>query len=146
MPLLNPIDGGAGSGDILQTASAVLAVDATTTSVTYVDLLSVSVTTSGGSSLEIYASFSTSNAVDAAGTGQDALQITLDGTALQQAGAEQWPVSEIGTISYKTGVVTAGSHTVTLQWKTQAGSTLRCSASTLTRPEHASLVVMEVSR
>lgn len=146
MPLLNPIGGGAGSGDILQTASAVLAADATTTSVTYVDLLTVNITTSGGSSLEVYASFSTSNAVDAAGTGQDSLQITLDGVALQQMGAEQWPVSEGGAVCYETGVVTAEAHVVKLQWRTLAGGTLRCSASTPTWPEHASLVVLEVAR
>ena len=146
MPLRNPIGGGAGAGDILQTASAVLAADSTTTSVTYVDLLTVSITTYGGSSLGIYATFSTSNSVDAAGTGQDYLQITLDGTSLQQAGAEQWPVSETGAIFYETGVVDAGAHTVKLQWRTSSGGTLRCSASSLTRPEHASLMVIETSR
>jgi hypothetical protein len=131
--------------DILQTASAVLASDATTTSTTYVDLLSVTVTTAGGTSLECYCSFSTSNATDDAGTGQDFLRLTIDGVQLSEAGAEQWPVSETGAICRKTPLLDAGSHTVKLQWKTQAGHTFRCSASSLTRPEHASLVVVETS-
>ena len=146
MPLVLPTEGGPGIGDILQTASVVLAANVTTTSITYVDLLSITLTTYGGSSLEVYASFATSNAVDNAATGQDFIQITIDGVSLEEVGSEQWPVTETGAIYKETAVLTAGSHTVKLQWHTQTGGTLRCSASTLTRPEHASLMVVETSR
>ena len=145
MPLKPPTGGGAGSGDILQTASAVLAADSTTTSVTYVDLLSLTLTTAGGTRLEVYASFATSNAVDNALGGQDYLQLTIDGVKLVEGGNEQWTVTESGMITGLTSYLTDGSHTVKLQWRTTAGSTLRCSASTLTRPEHASLMVIETS-
>jgi len=130
--------------DIQQTASVVLAADVTTTSTTYVDLLSLSITTYGGSKLEIYSSFSLSNALDNAGAGQDSLRITIDGIQLQSSGSEQWTVTETGAIFCLTDILTEGPHTVALQWRTQAGATLRCSAGTLTRPEHASLVVVEV--
>jgi hypothetical protein len=131
--------------DIIQTISTVLAADTTTTSTSYVDLISLSITTVGGTSLEVYASFSCSNAVDNAAAGQDGFAVVVDGTVLLQTGNEQWTVTEGGAIFVKTGMLTAGSHSVALQWKTQAGGTLRCSASSLTRPEHASLVVLETS-
>lgn len=130
-------------GDVIQTASSVLASDVTTTSTTYTNLLSVTVTTSGGSCLEIYSSFSLSNGVDNAATGQDFLRITVDGIQEIESGSEQWTVSEGGAMYFKTDILTPGSHTIALQWRTQAGMTLRCSASTLTRPEHASIMILE---
>jgi hypothetical protein len=131
--------------DIIKTASTVLATDATTTSTIYVILIYLRITTIGGTFLEIYASFAASNAIDNAGSGQDGFAVAVDAPVLLEAGSEQWTVTEGGAIFVKTPMLTAGSHMVSLQWKTQAGGTLRCSASSLTRPEHASLVVVETS-
>ena len=146
MPLLVPDYDGYGVGDIIQTAYATLLTDATTTSTSYVDLVTLSVTTIGGSSLEIYATYSVSNEVNNATSGADSLCVTIDGTQLLKARNEQWRVSESGAIYAMTDELAAGSHTVALRWKTQSGKTFRCSAQTLTRPEHASVVVIEIMR
>jgi len=132
------------AGGIVKTASARLTVNTTTTSVTYVDLLTCAITTGGSSRLEVYASFATSNAADRAGTDQDYFQITVDATVLAQGGSEQWPVTESGALFAVSGVLAAGAKTVRLQWRTTAGGTLRCAGGTiLTQPEHASIVVIE---
>jgi hypothetical protein len=144
MPLRIPEDG-YGIGDIIKTASAVLSTDSTSTSTSFVNLLTVDITTMGGSKLEIYATYSLSNAVDNASAGQDAVQLMVDSTVLQQAGSEQWTVSESGAMFVMSDELAAANHTVALQWRTQAGETIRCSASTLTRPEHASIIVLETS-
>lgn len=130
----------------MQTASALLAVNTTTTSITYVDLLTVTLTTVGASRLEIYASLSTSNAVSRAGTNQDYFRLTVDSTVLIEGGSEQWTVTEASALFCVTDVLSAGSHTVHLQWCTDTGGTLRCSAGTIVaQPEHASLVVVETT-
>jgi len=128
-------------GGIIQTASAVLAVATTTTSVTYVDLLTLAVTTGGSSRLEIYASFSTSN--NGGSGGQDYLRLTVDGVEVQKMGAEQWTVIEGGAIFFVTDVLSAAAHTIALQWHTTTGRTLRCNPTSTTRPEHASIMAIE---
>jgi hypothetical protein len=131
-------------GGIVKTASALLGAAATTTSITYVDLLTLAITTGGDSRLEIYASFAVSNAVDRAGTDQDYLRVMIDSTVLAETGSEQWPVTEAGALFVVTGVLAAGSHTVYLQWRTTTGGTLRCAANTIAaQPEHASIIVIE---
>lgn len=132
------------SGGIVQTASALLGAAATTTSITYVNLLTLAITTGGDSRLEIYSSFATSNAVSRALTDQDYLRILIDATVLAETGGEQWPVTEAGALFVVTGVLSAGAHTVYLQWKTTTGGTMRCAANTIAaQPEHASIIVIE---
>ena len=131
---------------IMQTASALLAVNTTTTPITYVDLLTVTLTTMGATRLEVYASLSASNTMSRAATNQDYLRLTVDSTVLTSGGNEQWPVTEASALFCVTDVLSAGSHTVHLQWHTDTGGTLRCSAGTIAaQPEHASLVIIETN-
>jgi hypothetical protein len=129
-------------GGIVQTASNVLGTDATTTSTSYVNLLTVTLTTVGSTRLEVYASYALSSTTDHA-TSQDFLRLYLDGTTeLAVGGNEPWTVTESGALFVMTGFLSAGSHTIALQWHTQAGYTMRCRAATGTT-EHASIVVIE---
>lgn len=131
-------------GGIVQTASTVLGSATTTTSTSYVDLITVPITTGGSSRLEIYASVSTSNAVSRASTNQDYFRLVIDSTQLIEGGSEQWTVTESGALFAVTDVLAAGAHTVRLQWHTDTGGTLRCNAGAAP-PEHASLVVVETT-
>lgn len=131
-------------GGIVQTKSALLSGNVTTTATVFVDLLTVDITTGGSSRLEIYVSLATSNSISSASTGQDFFQIMVDSTVLNQGGTEQWPVTEGSAIFAVSDVLSAGAHVVHLQWKTQTGKTFRCSGGTIaTQPEHASVLVIE---
>lgn len=140
MPLYPPPV--AGTTDILQTASAVVSTNATTTSATYADLLSITLTVSAGSSLDVYASFCADNS--SYGTPLF-MQIIVGATVLAATSLCQYAHPEIGQLYKNTGVLSAASYTVKLQWKTASG-TARCTALSLAQPEHASLVVMELGR
>ena len=137
MPNFPPNDG-VGSP---QSINLTLAVDTTTTSVSYVTLLSQVIGTLGNSSLLIRASFSTSDTASLS-TG-NFYRVTVDGTVYGYAGQEIFTCAQAGAICVKTGVLTADSHTVTLDWHTQTGNTLRCRP--VTQPEHASLMISEVT-
>jgi hypothetical protein len=129
-----------GSG-ALQTPTVSLTVDTTTTSTTYVTLLTLVVGTSGNSSLLLQASFSTSDSASQ-NTG-NFFRVTVDGTVYGYAGAEIFTCIQSGGICQKTGVLTAGSHTVTLDWHTSTGNTLRCRPAT--QAEQAYLSAIEVT-
>jgi len=131
-----------GTTDILQTASAVLATNATTTSQTYVDLLSITLTVSAASSLDVYASF----CVDGSSSGDAvSMQLIIGTTVLAATSLSSFSRPEIGQLYKNTGTLSAASYTVKLQWKV-AAYTASCTALSLTQPEHASLVVIELGR
>lgn len=122
---------------LFQTAYASLAVDSSTSSTTFIDLLTLTLTTSGGNLmlLATFAAYSTS-ATDGS------FQITLDGVA--QAGSELFtskpPLAAGGAITVKAMGIAPGSHTVTLQWK----GSLKCRPVAQAGSEHAALRVEEV--
>jgi hypothetical protein len=126
---------------LVQEITSSLAVNASTTSASWVDLLSHGITTAGNSYLFIASSFSTSSS--AATSGTVSFRITIDGIDPGQAGDEVYNAPEGGAICAASDLLSPGAHTVALQWRISDGTTLRC------RPvgyyEHATLLTHEVS-
>lgn len=129
---------------IEQTGFAEQAVDTSTVSIVFVDLLTVAITARGGTRLEILATFSASIAVLA---GQGLFRLLLDAGALRGAG---FPLATLdqpnsGAIVQRSVVVAAGVRTVKLQWRTTVGSTLQVRPVAAPNDEHAALFVKELS-
>lgn len=137
MPLFPPSDGiGA-----IQSVCVSLTADTTTTSTSYVTLLSQAIGTIGASSLVIRASTSTSDS-SSLSTG-NFFRVTVDGTVYGYFGCEVFTCIQSSALCVKVGPLSAGSHTVTLDWHTQATNTLRCRP--VTQAEQASLMITEVT-
>jgi hypothetical protein len=133
---------GAISQTLLQTAFSEITADTTTTSASFVDLLTVTLTT-GANSLLIMAAANISNA---SANVNVQVRVTLDGVA--QRGSLTRSPSASGcqavAITLKR-TVSAGSHTIKVQWLT-ASSTAQCRPITAAvDKEHASLLVQEVT-
>jgi len=137
------------TGAFLQSVSAKVSADQTTTSSTLVDLpgASVTLTTSAGSKLLIMASYSMSNASALGSVNRIAL--VIDGVV--ESGCNscfQTPLisnfsqgGSIGTL--KTGL-SAGSHTIKLQWSNTAGTTQCRPVTGAPNTEGATITVVEV--
>jgi len=131
---------GAASGKLKQTVFSEISSDTTTTSATFVDLLTANITTTGGGLL-IHATVSSTSS----GNSEDHhYQVLLDGTP--KRGFLHWAKSEVAgsgaVVIYLTGV-SAAAHTVKLQWRV-SGQTGQIRPVT-TIDEHASLLVQEVT-
>lgn len=137
MPLFPPNDG----VGLPQSVCVALTVDVTTTSTSYVNLLSVTVGTVGGSSLLIRASVATSDSTSLS-TG-NFFRVTVDGVVAGYIGSEIFTCIQSSALSVKVGPLAAGSHVVNLDWHTQTGNTLRCRP--VTAEEQASMVITEVT-
>ena len=137
MPLFPPNDG-IGSPNSVCVA---LTVDSTTTSTSYVTLLSQDIGTLGASSILIAASVSTSDS-SSLSTG-NFFRVTVDGTVYGYFGCEVFTCIQSSALCVKVGPLAAGSHTVTLDWHTQTTNTLRCRP--VTQAEQASMVITEVT-
>lgn len=124
-----------------QTIYTPLAVDTTTTSTSYVTLLTQDITIQEGSHLLIRASFSTSDSIST--NGQNYFRLTVDGTEYTYGGAEVFTCIQSGSICYSTNPLPAGIHTITLDWRTDTYNTLRCRP--VTESEQACLVTTEVT-
>ena len=124
-----------------QTVFAEISADTSITSATFVDVLSASVTTLGGTKLIVTASFAISN------TGANTthhFRIVVDGVAKRGAGIRYTNTpGATGGIAIVVVGVAAGAHTVKLQARVDSG-TLRIRPVTAPDDEHASLVVQEV--
>ncbi len=139
----NDIVGAAASGVLKQVPKFnTLSTDQTTVSVTFVDLLSVTITISAGSDLIV----TVTAAVSSSGSNNNAnIRLLIDGVA-QQGAQEELKSSDISAslaIRCQVSGLAAGARTVKLQWKTNA-STLRCRPATVPDSEHACLIVEEV--
>jgi hypothetical protein len=147
MPLTNPVPpdftSPEESSNLLQTVSARLGSDQTTTSATFVDLLSLSVTTSASSKLLIWASWGASFSVYVATSAM--IRLTIDGTEVLRGGEEEWTAVQSGGFVYLATGLSAAPHTIKLQWRiaTAGDGTFRCRPSV--PPEDAQLVAMEVT-
>lgn len=134
-------------GSLLQTASAKVTADQTTTSSTLVDLTgaSVTLTTSASTKLLIGVSYSMSNASALGSTNRIAL--VIDGTVETNSGFTTPLISNVlqggGFSILKTGL-SAGSHTIKLQWSNTTGTTQCRPVTAAPTTEHASITVMEV--
>jgi hypothetical protein len=135
MPLFN-------QPQLLQTAEAHISTDVTNAVAGFQTLLTMSITT-GANALIISAAGSISCTLAANAM---AVRVTVDGAS--QGGCQIKCVSNnIGqsfNLRVKTAVLTAGAHTILLQWQT-AGGTQQCRFVTNPDAESASLVVEEVT-
>jgi hypothetical protein len=124
-----------------QTIYVPLTVDTTTTSTSYVTLLTQNITIQEGSYLLIRGSIATSDSTSS-GTG-NLYRITVDGVAYVYAGSEVFACIQSSAMCAKVGPMTGGAHTVNFDWQTVSGNTLRCRP--VTQAEQASLIITEVT-
>jgi hypothetical protein len=124
-----------------QTIYTPLAVDTTTTSTTYVNLITQNIIIQEESYLLVRASFSTSDSSSA--SGQNYFRITVDNIDYVYAGAEIFTCIQSGSIVAKVGPLPVGDHIINLDWQTAVGNTLRCRP--VTQNEQASIVTTEVT-
>lgn len=134
--------GAPGSGGLVQSGFDELHNDTSITSTSWVDLLSVDITTQGNTSLFLSA---TTSALTTSSGKAYYLRILVDDAPVR--GACCYPGTS--TYAHSCGLeakktVGAGEHTVKLQWKV-SGGTLRCRPDAYPDQEHASLYVEEVS-
>ena len=141
MPLYVPYPGG---NNLLQSATAKLAVDATTTSTTFGTLLSTSITKAAGSNILIWASWTVSFSVYV--TSSAIIRLMVNGAEVLRAGAEEWTVAQSGGFVYRAADLAAGDRTISLEWRiaTAGDGTFRCRPATV-EPEGVSIVLMEAT-
>jgi hypothetical protein len=119
------------------------AVDVSTNSTVFIDLLTLAINTTGGD-LEIW--FDATNSLTS-GNRQTFYKLLVDGVA--QDGTSTFttfsaPVSRTGAIVRKVTGLAAGAHTVKVQWKVDSGTT-QIRPVTAPNSESAGLLVNEVS-
>jgi len=137
VPLFNP----SSAERLVQTAFTEVTSDTTTTSTTFVDLLSITITT-GTNNLLIYVSHSFGNT--SAFGAQVFVRLVLDGAAVRGAADQASSTfASSGAIASKKAV-TAGSHTIKVQWRV-GGSTGQCRPVAAPDSEHCALLVIEES-
>lgn len=127
---------------LLQSTFVEQTTNTTTTSATFVTLLTQAITTQAGSALLIEISASVSNTSGAPNSAD--MQLVIDGTAARGAGSRTIAagVPFVFPIIYKKTGLAAGAHTILLQWRV-GGGTLQCRPAA-TVNEHASLMIQEV--
>lgn len=129
-------------GTLLQTTFAEITANTTTSSLTFVDLLTQSITTTGGDLL-IYFTVSASNTTV---NRSISFRITVD--AVSKRGTNIFSPSAntaaSASIAIKVTGLSASTHTVKVQWLTSA-NTARIDPAGAPDTEHASLIVNEVT-
>jgi hypothetical protein len=130
------------SRTLVQTVFVEQAIDTTTGSASFGDLLTQTITITAGSILLIMFTGSASNTNS---NNTIDFQITLDAVAVRGSGmrvsSNNVPMSS--AITYRKTGLAAGLHTVKVQWRT-GGNTARIRPAT-TLNEHASLLLQEVT-
>jgi hypothetical protein len=131
---------------LLQTQFAELSANTSTTSTSFVNLLSITMDTSGESSLLI---FFTGTPYMSNDSQTIAFQLVVDGTPVRgcashsdKSGANDTHAT--AALVYKQTGLAAGSHTITIQWKTDSGTTASIRPVT-TIQESGSLLINEVT-
>lgn len=125
---------------LYQTQFVEQTIDTSTGSATFGPLLSQAITTTAGSYLLITTTVSLSNTANA----NNDIQITIDGAAVRGATIR----SNVGTggsaaITYRKSGLSAGAHTIAVQWRTSSGSARIRPATQVM--EHASLSIIETA-
>lgn len=132
MPLFDP-------QNWVQSQSTELSVDTTTTSGTFVDLLTVTIESTGG---DILCSVSSGASNSGANNGIY-FRVTLDGVAGRGAASRYINLPSVAVaIQDRFTSVPPGSHTVKLQWRVDGG-TGRIRPATVPDAEHATLRIIE---
>ncbi len=138
------VQGPAGApGAVIQTKFVEVTADTTTTSTSYGNLLSITLTSTTGTKLEILATVGFSNNTANVVTN---FQIQADSTVLRAVASQNSAASganAVAIVARKS--IAAGSHTVNLRWKVAAASTAQVRPATQADREHASLSVHEVT-
>ena len=126
-----------------QSIFAEKAADATTTSTTFVTLLSQAITLAGSTSLLIHFSAGVSNTTNAAIT---SFRVTVDGVAKRGTSFKAPSASGAGGVAIilKVDGLSAGAHTVLVEWKV-SGGTGQVRPVAAVDAEHASLLLEEVA-
>lgn len=128
---------------LVQTASTSIAADTTTTSTTFVDLITIVLTT-GANKLLVRAMGAASNT----NANRDSFfRLTVDGTSIG-GGSGRSPSANAATafaIEFKTATLTAASHTVKLQWRVSANTGQIRPITGNVDAESATLTVEEVT-
>jgi hypothetical protein len=133
--------GGPGAGGMVQSKFVEVAADVSTTSTTWVDLLSTTITTLAGFLL-LTTTVSPNTSSTSAGF---YIRLLLDGVAVRGASGYAGSATFNETVSIVSKeAVTAGLHTVKVQWRVSTG-TLRCRPVTAPDQDHASLLIQEVN-
>lgn len=127
----------------LQSLFTEVTVNTSTTSTTFVTLLSQAITIQAGSVLVVHFTASSSHA----GNNQTALfRVQVDGVTYRAVGERNPTATFPGScgIVLRIPGLAAGARTVVIQWRT-TGSTLRIQPVTVPDAEHASLLLEEVT-
>ncbi len=138
MPVFQP-------DNLQQTVFVEQTTNVSTTSTTFANLLTATLTTDGVSGLLV--SFTAGLSITGGSNAAGEFQLLVDGTAKRGTvagggtGVSNAP-GMTAALTYKTAVLSGGSHTITIQWKS-SGVTVRIRPVT-TILEHASLLVQEV--
>ncbi len=135
MPLFSP-------PQLIQTAFSEISANTTTTSGSFVDLLTVTLTT-GPTRVEIY--FTTSASNNAFGGASLQFQITIDGVAQRGCKLRGIALStaSCAAIFFRSAQLSIGSHTIKVQWLTDVGTAQIRPVTTI--QEHGSLLVNEIT-
>lgn len=128
------------SGIPIQGKAAAIAVDTTTASIGWTDLLSVSIVT-GANNLELMFTVGVSTGDKA---GDAYFRFTVDAVAKHGVGLGGVVDMNSAALSWR-GAVTATAHTVKVQWRSPGGDTIRIRPVTAPDTEHAQLLVREVT-
>jgi hypothetical protein len=118
-------------------------VSATPTAFTFENLITLNMTTTGYSTVECHFSASTSN--PNVGGSSSAFRLQVDNVKAIECLCRYVDATGAQSVSlrFKTGVLSAGSHTFDIDWTRDVG-TLRCRPATVTI-EHASLLLKEIT-
>ena len=128
---------------IVQTANASVAVDTTTTSLTWVDLLSITMTTAA-SILDVFFSIGCNYDPDSGKDSNIYFRITVDTVAKWGTGGHGINNQPIAASIKWAGTVTAASHVVAAQWKLAGKGTGAVRPVTVPDWQHAQMIVYEV--
>src|SRR3972149_2023582 len=137
------VPGAAGSSTFLQSVASEITVDTTTTSTTFVTLLTRTITIVAGSVLLVW--FTETNS-QSSGSQTTFFRLQVDGVTQKSAGTRSPAVGDpqgIGIVQRVTGLA-AGLRTVTIHWRV-TGGTSRIRPVAVPDAEPASLVVAEVT-
>lgn len=139
MPLFPP-DADTG---VVGTNNAVLATNKTTTSSSYVNLLTT-ITDTHGADRYLLIRVSWSISASTSNAGRALFSLTVDGTEVAESGNEIFTCVQSGAMVAKVGPLAEGPHTVNVDWRRTVGGTIRCRPGT--QPlEHCSIMASEVT-
>lgn len=135
---------GAASGGSIQTVFNQITVDTSTTSTTFVTLMSQAITVAANSRIMVQFDVSYTASTNNTDT---SFRMSLDGTPQRGTGGTSrntTPASDSCALTWVSGALTAGPHTVLIEWLVSS-STALINVVTVPGSHHASLVLQEIA-